>query len=105
MPPRTQSSVQYWQLRRRLRVEQAAQRIGITPDRYSAVVVLGTEQITEKELRKVLAATGIAEERLRAWKARPRQDTRNPARAIGTRTDQSNNRGLGDRYYSMCRQS
>jgi len=78
MPPRTQNPVQYWQLRSRLSVEQAAQRIGISPGRYRAVVVFGKERFTEEEIRKVLAATGIAEDRLRAWEQRPRGDTRNP---------------------------
>jgi hypothetical protein len=32
----------------------------------------------EEERRRVLAATGIAEDRLRAWEQRPRGDTRNP---------------------------
>lgn len=76
--PRTQNPVQYWQLRHRLSVEQAAQRIGISPERYGAVVVLGTEHFTEGEIRQVLAATGIAEDRLRAWEQRPRGDARNP---------------------------
>jgi hypothetical protein len=70
--------VQYWQLRSRLSVEQAAQRIGISPDRYGEVVVLESAHLTEEEIRQVLAATGIAEDRLRAWEQRPRGDTRNP---------------------------
>jgi len=78
MPPRTQNPVQYWQLRSRLSAEQAAQRIGISPDRYGAVVVLGKDRFTEEEIRQVLAATDIAEDRLRAWEQRPRGDTRNP---------------------------
>lgn len=78
MPPRTQNPVQYWQLRARLSIEQAAQRIGISADRYGAVIVQGTEHFTEEEIRKVLAVRGIAEDRLRAWEARPRGDTRNP---------------------------
>src|SRR5579859_4630897 len=51
--PRTQNPVQYWQLRSSLSVEQAARRIGIPPDRYGTVVVLGTEHFTEAEIRKV----------------------------------------------------
>jgi hypothetical protein len=78
MPPRTQNPVQYWQLRSRLSVEQAARRIGISLDRYGVVVVLGTEHFTEEEIRRVLAVTGIAEDRFRAWEQRPRGDTRNP---------------------------
>ena len=42
--PRTQNPVQYWQLRKRLTVEQAAQRIGNSSDRYRSVVVRGTER-------------------------------------------------------------
>ena len=78
MSPRTQNPVQYWQLCRRFSVEEAARCIGISSDRDGAVVVLGTERFTEEEIRKVLAATGIGEERLRAWEQRPRGDTRNP---------------------------
>jgi hypothetical protein len=78
VPPRTQNPVQYWQLRRHLSIEQAAQRIGISPDRYGAVVVHGDDHFTEEERRRVLAATGIAEDMLRAWEQRPRGDTRNP---------------------------
>ncbi len=40
MRPRTENPVQHWQLRSRLSAEQAAQRIGISPERYGAVVVL-----------------------------------------------------------------
>jgi hypothetical protein len=65
-PPRTQTPVQYWQLRERLSAEQAARRVGISADRYRAVVVIGTERFTEDEIRQVLAATGIAEDRLQA---------------------------------------
>jgi hypothetical protein len=78
MPPRTQNSVQYWQLRSRLTVEQATQRLGISPERYGSVVVAGDERFTEEEIRKVIVVTGIAEDRLRAWEHRPRGDTRNP---------------------------
>jgi hypothetical protein len=41
-------------------------------------VVLGSEHFTEEEIRKVLAVTGIAEDRLRAWEQRPKGNTRNP---------------------------
>jgi cyanate lyase len=78
MLPRTQNPVQNWQLRKRLSGEQAAQRIGISADRYCVVVVFGKERFTEDEIRQVLAATGIAEDRLRAWEQRPQGDTRNP---------------------------
>ena len=78
MHPQTRNPVQYWQLRSGLNVERAAQRIGISPDRYRAVVVFGKERFTEEEIRQVLAATGIAEDRLRAWEQRPRGDTRDP---------------------------
>ena len=78
MPPRTQNPVQYWQLRARLSVEQAAQRIGVSVARYRDVVVRGDEHFTEEEIRKVLATTGIAEDRLRVWEQRPQGDTRNP---------------------------
>lgn len=70
--------MQYWQLRSRLTVEQVARRTGIPADRYRAVVVFGEARFTEEEIRKVLAATGIDEDRLRAWEGRPRGDTRNP---------------------------
>src|SRR5690349_9756926 len=60
MPPRTQNPVQYWQLRSRLSVEQAAQRIGISPDRYRVVVVAGSERFTDEEIRQVPAATDSA---------------------------------------------
>ena len=76
--PRTQNPVQHWQLRRRLSVEQAAHRIGISPDRYGEVVVLGNSRFTEEEIQRVLAATAIDEARLRQWERRPRGDTRNP---------------------------
>lgn len=78
MPPRTQNPIQHWQLRLRLTAEQAAQRIGISLERYRAVVVRGTERFTEEEIRRVLAETGIAEDRLRAWERRPVRGTRNP---------------------------
>jgi hypothetical protein len=65
--PRTQNPVQYWQLRSRLTVQQAADRIGITLDRYRSVVVLGESRFTEAEIRQVLSVTGIAEDRLRDW--------------------------------------
>lgn len=58
--------------------EQATLRIGISPDRYRAVVVFGKDRFTEEEIQQVLAATGIAEDRLRAWEQRPVGDTRNP---------------------------
>jgi hypothetical protein len=76
--PRTQNPVQYWQLCSRLTVEQAAQRIGGSLGRYRAVVVRGTERFTEEEIRRVLAETSIAEDRLRAREKRPLGDTRNP---------------------------
>jgi hypothetical protein len=41
-------------------------------------VVFGKERFTEEEIRQVLFATGIAEDRLRAWEKRPGGDTRNP---------------------------
>jgi len=78
MPPRTQNPVQYWQLRSGLSVEQAAQGIGISPDRYRAVVVFGKDRFTGEELQQVLAATGVAEDRLRAREQRPQGDTRIP---------------------------
>jgi len=81
MPPRTQNPVQSWQLRSRLSVEQAAQRIGIPPERYRAVVVLGDDRFNEPEIQRVLAVTGLAEDRLRAWERRPQGDPRiSPAR-------------------------
>jgi hypothetical protein len=44
-------------------------------------VVFGKERFTEEEIRHILAATDIAEDRLRAWEQRSRGDTRNaPAR-------------------------
>jgi hypothetical protein len=43
--PSNPKPCQYWRLRKRLGIEQAAQRIGISADRYGAVVVLGTEQL------------------------------------------------------------
>jgi len=70
--------VQHWQLRSRLTIEAAAARIGISPDRYGMVVVLGNGRFTEEEIRQVVAATGIEEERLRAWERQPWGDTRNP---------------------------
>jgi len=76
--PRTQNPVQYWQLRKRLTLDQAADRIGISLDRYRDVVVRGDERFTEPEIRKVLAATDVAEGKLRAWEQRLRDDTRNP---------------------------
>ena len=77
--PRTQNLVQFWQLRRRLTLEKAADRIGISRDRYRAVVVRGDERFTEVEIQKVLASTDVAEEKLRAREQRPHGDTRNPA--------------------------
>jgi hypothetical protein len=66
--------VQHWQLCSRLSVEQAAQRLGISSERYRALVVRGTERFTEEEIRRVLAETDIAEDRLRAWEqGQPRQ--------------------------------
>ena len=76
--PRTQNPVQFWQLRKRLTVEQAAHRNGIAVKRYRAVVVRGDSRFTEEEIRQVLTRTGIPEERLRAWEQRPRGDTPNP---------------------------
>ena len=76
--PRTQNPVQYWQLMKRLTVEQAAERIGISPDRYREVVVSGNEHFTQEELQRVLSVTGIAKGALRAWEHRPKGDTRNP---------------------------
>jgi hypothetical protein len=75
--PRTQNPVQYWQLRSRLTVQQAADRIGITLDRYLTVVLSGESRFTEAEIQRVLSATGIAEDGLRAWEQRPKGDTRN----------------------------
>ena len=60
-------------------MEEAAHRIGISPDRYCKVVVLGNEPFTSEEFQRVLSATGIAEGTLRAWEQRPRGDIRNPA--------------------------
>lgn len=77
-PPRTQNPIQYWQLRSCLTIEQAAQRVAISLDRYRAIVVFGKDCFTEEEIRRVLVVTGIAEDRLRAWEQRPRGDTRNP---------------------------
>jgi hypothetical protein len=59
-------------------VEQAAERIGISRDRYSEVVVRGDERFIPEELQRVLSVTGIAEGTLKAWEQRPRGDTRNP---------------------------
>lgn len=75
---RTHNHVQYWQLRRRLSVEQAAFRLGRSPARYRVVVVLGTERFTDAELRQAQRITGMGEETLRVWRQRPRGDTRNP---------------------------
>lgn len=50
MPPRTQNPIQYWQLRSHPSMEQAAQRLGISTDRYRAVVVQGTERLTSLAL-------------------------------------------------------
>ena len=60
-------------------MEQAAERIRISPDRYREVVVSGDEPFTQEEFQRVLSVTGIAEGALRAWERRPRGDTRNPA--------------------------
>lgn len=76
--PRTQNPLQFWQLRKRLTLEQAANRIGISRNRYFAVVLRGDEKFTEAEIQKVLSVTDIAEDRLRAWERRPRGDTNNP---------------------------
>ena len=76
--PRTQNPIQFWQLWKRLTVEQAAHRIGIPVERYRAVVVRGDGRFTEKKIRQVLTRTGIPEEGLRAWEQRPRGDIRNP---------------------------
>jgi hypothetical protein len=78
MLPRTQNPVQFWQLHSRLSVEQAAKRIGIAPDRYRVVVVFGKDRFIEEEIHQVLAATGIAEDSLRAWEQRPKGDSRIP---------------------------
>lgn len=72
--PRTQNPVQFWQLRKRLTVDQAAHRIGIHVERDRTVVVRGDSRFTEDEISHVLAATGIAEDRLRAWAKRPKGD-------------------------------
>lgn len=74
----TQNPVQRWQLGKRLRAAQAAQRIGISPKRYVEVVVLGFAHFTEEEIQKILAVTAIVEDKLRTWQQRPRGDTRNP---------------------------
>jgi len=50
--PRTQNPVQYWQLRSRLSVEQAAQRIGISAARCRAVVVCGKGCFNEEEVQR-----------------------------------------------------
>lgn len=76
--PRTHNPIQYWQLRRRLNVEQAAVRLGLSSARYRTVVVFGTERLTEAELRQVQTIAGIDEKTLRRWQQRPRGDTRNP---------------------------
>ena len=61
--PRTQNPVQYWQLRSRLTMQEAADRIGISLDRYRSVVISGERRFTEDEIQQVLSATGIAEDR------------------------------------------
>jgi hypothetical protein len=71
-----QNPVQYWQLRSGLSVEQAAQRVGISADRYRAVVVFGKVRCTEEEIQQVLAATSVAGDMLRAWEQRLRGDAR-----------------------------
>lgn len=76
--PRTQNPIQYWQLRRRLSLEQAASRLGLSPARYRAVVVFGRERLSDAELGHVHAITGVALDVLRAWQDRPSGDTRNP---------------------------
>lgn len=77
--PRTQNPIQYWQLRKHLTVEQAAEIIGILRDRYLEIVVSGNEHFTREELQRLLSATAITEDKLRAWEQRPKGDTRNPA--------------------------
>ena len=76
--PRTQNPIQYWQLGRRLSVDQAASRLGLSAVRYRAVVVFGEERLSELELRQVHTVTGVALDVLRGWQDRPRGDTRNP---------------------------
>ena len=76
--PRTQNPIQYWQLRQRLSVEQAALRLGLSPARYRAVVIFGMERLSDVELLQFHTVTGIRVEVLRAWQERPRGDTRNP---------------------------
>jgi hypothetical protein len=76
--PRTQNPVQYWQLRKRLTVAEAAERTGISRERYREIVVLGTATFTDEEIRLVVAAAGIPENLIRAWEERPRGDVRNP---------------------------
>lgn len=60
MRPRTENPVQYWQLRSRLSVEQAAERIGISPDLYRTVVVFGKSRFSEPEIQRVLAVRSPA---------------------------------------------
>ncbi|HKX19528.1 MAG TPA: hypothetical protein VJT33_16115 [bacterium] len=76
--PRTHNPIQYWQLRRRLNVDQAAARLGLSPARYRAVVVFGKERLSDAEIQQVHTITGIRADALRAWQQRPRGDTRNP---------------------------
>ena len=59
-------------------MQEAADRIGITLDRYLTVVLSGEGRFTEPEIQQVLSVTGIAEDRLRAWEQRPKGDVRNP---------------------------
>lgn len=74
---RTQNPILRWQLRRRLSVEEAAARLGLSPARYRSFV-FGWERLSDAELQQAHTITGIGVEVLQAWQQRPRGDTRNP---------------------------
>lgn len=57
----------------------AASRIGISRDRYRDVVVSGKSRLIEEEIQRIVAVTGISEDRIRTWAQKPCGDTRNPA--------------------------
>jgi hypothetical protein len=69
----------------RRKIANTFETVSTTLLHAGGILVLGVRQrceneswFTEAEIRQVLSVTGIAEDGLRAWKQRPKGDTRNP---------------------------
>jgi hypothetical protein len=69
--PRLGNRIRHWQRDNYLDADEAAERLGISLDRY--LEISGLARPTREEIEKIVAVTGIARKWLEDWAARPRR--------------------------------